>query len=247
LFAGGVEPAPEDDLAPVSNVKLVDFDPDGEDKLVAAILYEVSDLAEDRIMSRVVKMAADEKARVVMAYVGDRRNRRHKPGRAFERIGYRFDVLTDYGAFRDLQRHRLLTIDWQPLSPSHGFVLPESVANAGLADTFEAAMERSAELFDAMADRFIDQAPYAVSLAYRMRYTMQMNAREAMHLIELRSSPQGHPEYRMVAQEMHRLIGEEAGHRLVADAIKFVDFSETDLERLEAERRAEQKRLARGS
>ncbi len=247
LFAGGAEPSPEDDLAPVSNVKLIDFDRDGENKLVAAILYEVTDLAEDRIVNRVHKMAADEKARVVMAYVGDRRNRRHKPGRAFERIGYRFDVLTDYGAFRDLQRHRLLTIDWQSLSPSHGFVLPESVANAGLSDTFETAMERSAELFDAMADRFIDQAPYAVSLAYRMRYTMQMNAREAMHLIELRSSPQGHPEYRMVAQEMHRLIGEVAGHRLVADAIKFVDFSETDLERLEAERRAEQKRLARGS
>lgn len=247
LFSEGLEPTPEDDLAPVSHVKLIDFDPDGETKLVAAILYEVTDLAEDRILRRVERMAADEKARVVMAYVGDRRNRRHKPGRAFERIDYRFDVLTDYGAFRDLQRHRLLTIDWQPLAPSHGFVLPEAVITAGLADTFEAAMERSAELYDALADRFIDQAPYAVSLAYRMRYTMQMNAREAMHLIELRSSPQGHPEYRMVAQEMHRLIGEEAGHRLVADAIKFVDFSETDLERLDAERRAEQKRLARGS
>jgi thymidylate synthase ThyX len=124
--------------------------------------------------------------------------------------------------------------------------LPEAVVAADQADEFEAAMERSAELYDALADRFIDQAPYAVSLAYRMRYTMQMNAREAMHLIELRSSPQGHPEYRMVAQEMHRLIRDQAGHRLVADAMKFVDFSETDLERLEAERRAEQKRLARG-
>jgi thymidylate synthase ThyX len=247
LLAGGLESVPEDDLAPVSHVKLVDFDPDGENKLVTAILYEVTDVAEDRLAKRVATMSADEKARVVMAYVGERRNRRHKPGRAFERIGYRFDVLTDYGAFRDLQRHRLLTVDWQPLSPSHGYVLPDAVAAAGQAEVFEAAMERSAELYDALADRFIDQAPYGVSLAYRMRYTMQMNAREAMHLIELRSSPQGHPEYRMVAQEMHRLIAEQAGHRLVADAIAFVDFSETDLERLEAERRAEQKRLARGS
>jgi thymidylate synthase ThyX len=247
LFATGLEPAPEDDLAPVSNVKLVDFDPDGEAKLVAAILYEVSDVSEERIRLRVDRMSADEKAHVVHAYVGERRNRRHKPGRAFERIGYRFDILTDYGAFRDLQRHRLLTIDWQQLAPSHGFVLPEAVSEAGCEDAFEGAMERSAELYDAMADRFIDQAQYAVALAYRMRYTMQMNAREAMHVIELRSSPQGHPEYRMVAQEMHRLIRDQAGHRLVADAIKFVDFSETDLERLEAERRAEQKRLVRGS
>jgi thymidylate synthase ThyX len=245
LMAGGVGHLPEDDLAPVSNVKLIDFDPDGEDKLVTAILYEVTDYAEDRLRTRVDRMSADEKASVVHAYVGERRNRRHKPGRAFERIDYRFDVLTDYGAFRDLQRHRLLTVDWQPLSPTHGFVLPEAVVAADQAEVFESAMERSAELYDALADRFIDQAPYAVSLAYRMRYTMQMNAREAMHLIELRSSPQGHPEYRMVAQEMHRLIRDQAGHRLVADAMKFVDFSETDLERLEAERRAEQKRLAR--
>jgi thymidylate synthase ThyX len=246
LMAVGVGHLPEDDLAPVSHVKLIDFDPEGEDKLVTAILYEVTDYAEDRLRTRVDRMSADEKASVVHAYVGERRNRRHKPGRAFERIDYRFDVLTDYGAFRDLQRHRLLTVDWQPLSPAHGFVLPEAVVAADQAEVFEAAMERSAELYDALADRFIDQAPYAVSLAYRMRYTMQMNAREAMHLIELRSSPQGHPEYRMVAQEMHRLIRDQAGHRLVADAMKFVDFSETDLERLEAERRAEQKRLARG-
>jgi thymidylate synthase ThyX len=246
LFAGDSDPNGDEDLVPVSHVRLVDFDPDGERKLVAAILYEATDQPEERILQRVDRMSADDRAAVVRAYVGDRRNRRHKPGRAFERIGYRFDVLTDYGAFRDLQRHRLLTIDWQPLSPAHGYVLPESVVEAGCEGPFELAMERSAELYDALADRFIDQAPYAVSLAYRMRYTMQMNAREAMHVIELRSSPQGHPEYRMVAQEMHRLIRDEAGHGLVADAIRFVDFSETDLERLEAERRAEQKRVARG-
>ncbi len=236
----------EEEISPVSHVKLVDWDPNGEDRLITAMLYESTDLAEDRIAARVELMSAEEKMVVARAYIGDRRNRRHKPGRAFERIDYRFDILTDYGAFRDLQRHRMLTVEWQPLSPAHGFVLPDSVVDAGCEDAFEGAMERSAELYDALADRFVDQAPYAVSLAYRMRYVMQMNAREAMHLIELRSSPQGHPEYRMVAQEMHRLIGEQAGHHIVADAIRFVDFSDTDLERLDAERRAEQKRLSRG-
>jgi thymidylate synthase ThyX len=242
LFSGEAA----DEMTPVSHVRLLSFDPQGEDKLITAMLYEASDLPEERIAARVDRMSPSEKQTVARAYIGDRRNRRHKPGRAFERIDYRFDVLTDYGAFRDLQRHRMLTIDWQPLSPAHGFVLPDSVVDAGCEDAFEGAMERSAELYDALADRFVDQAPYAVSLAYRMRYVMQMNAREAMHLIELRSSPQGHPEYRMVAQEMHRLIAEEAGHHIVADAIRFVDFSDTDLERLEAERRAEAKRLARG-
>ncbi|MBW3669914.1 MAG: FAD-dependent thymidylate synthase, partial [Actinobacteria bacterium] len=157
----------------------------------------------------------------------------------------RFDVLSDYGAFRDLQRHRLLTIDWQDLSPRHGFVLPEAVAEAGLGDRFADAMEKSQSLHDAIAERFPKQAAYAVALAYRVRYTMQMNAREAMHVLELRTGPQGHPEYRQVCQEMHRLIAEQAGHPLVADAMGFVDHGTYDLERLEAERRAEARRATR--
>jgi thymidylate synthase ThyX len=246
LFA---QEAPVADDEPSSadrpSVTLVDADPDGEEKIVAAILYEALDLPEERIRSRVLRMGADEKRAVLMAYVGDRRNRRHRPGRAFEATGYRFDVLADYGAFRDLQRHRLMTIDWQPLSASHGYVLPDDVDEAGFAADFDAAMERSAELHDALVDRFPDQAPYAVSLAYRIRFVMQMNARQAMHVIELRSQPAGHVAYRRVAQEMHRLIADEAGHRLIAEAMRHVDFSDPGLERLESERRAESRRTAR--
>jgi len=243
LFSGDIDEEP----VTTTHVRLLDFDPDGEDKLIAAMLYESVDVPEERVLAKVKAMGADQKRAVADAYIGDRRNRRHKPGRAFERIDYRFDILSDYGAFRDLQRHRLLTVEWQPLSPMHGFVLPAAVVEANCTDAFEGAMERSAELYDALADRFVDQAPYAVSLAYRIRYVMQMNAREAMHLIELRSAPAGHPEYRFVAQEMHRLIAEQAGHRIVADAMRFVDHTDPDLERLDAERRAEQRRLAQGS
>ena len=96
----------------------------------------------------------------------------------------------DYGAFRDLQRHRMLTIEWQPLSPAHGYDVPEAVAEAGLARPFEDAMAVSAALHDALAPAFPEQAPYAVSLAYRVRFAVQMNAREAMHMLELRTSPQ---------------------------------------------------------
>src|SRR5688572_31295011 len=103
-------------------------------------------------------------------------------------------------------------------------------------------MERSASLYDALAERFPAQAPYAVAMAYRIRFVMQMNAREAMHLIELRSTPQGHPVYRRVAQEMHRQIAQEAGHRASAEAMRFVDHSAVDLERLESERRTEARR-----
>ncbi len=227
-------------------VELVEFDPDAEVRMVAAMLYPYTDRPEAEIESRVRGMTVDERLAVVRAYVGDRTNRRHRPGRAFERPAYRFDVLADYGAFRDLQRHRMLTVEWQALAPRHGYTRPDAVVDAGLGATFDETMERSAALHDALAERFPPQAPYAVALAYRVRFVMQMNAREAMHLVELRSAPQGHPAYRVVAQEMHRLIAEKAGHRAVAEAMRFADHApEPALERLVAERRAEQRRLSR--
>jgi hypothetical protein len=190
-------------------------------------------------------MSPDEREAVLRAYVGERGNRRHKPGRAFERTGYRFDVLCDYGAFRDLQRHRLLTLEWQRLSPEHGFDTPEVIADAGMTDEWHRVMEDSASTCATLAERAgPDVAQYAVAMAYRIRFVMQMSAREAMHLIELRSSPQGHPTYRRVAQQMHDLIDTIAGHRAIAGAMTYLDTSDVDLERLEAERRAEAKRKA---
>jgi len=228
----------------VAEVDLVDFDPDGEDKIIAAICYPHSHLPESQIVQMVSKMTTDEKATLLSAYVGNRENRRHRPGRAFERTSYRFDVLGDYGAFRDLQRHRMLTIEWQRLSVDHGFVLPELVAQAGGEVEFEAVMERSAALYEALRNDYPEQAPYAVSMAYRLRYSMQFNAREAIHMLELRSSPQGHPSYRRVALEMHRLIAEKAGHRAIAAAMTHITTEAPELERLDSERRAEQRRLA---
>jgi thymidylate synthase ThyX len=230
---------------PTADVTLLDFDPDGEDKVLAAICYAHSHLPEAQLLDRVRRLPADDRIALMHAYVGDRSNRRHKPGRAFERTGYRFDVLGDYGAFRDLQRHRMLTIEWQQLSTRHGYDVPEPVVEAGLGARFDDAMERSASLYDVLAGRFPEQAAYAVSLAYRMRYVIQMNAREAMHLCELRSSPQGHASYRRIAQSMHRLIAEQAGHRAIAAAMSYVDHAETDLERLGAERAAEARRVVR--
>jgi thymidylate synthase ThyX len=235
---------PTTDAAP--DVQLLDWDPDGEVKLVAAMLYSHVHVSEAVLEQRVRAMTTEERLAVIRAYVGNRANRRHKPGRAFERLTYRFDVLADYGAFRDLQRHRMLTIEWQALSPRHGYTRPEAVDLAGAAERFDEAMERSASLHDAVAERFPAQAPYAVSLAYKVRFFLHLNAREAMHLLELRTTPQGHPAYRVVGQEMHRLIAERAGHRAVAEAMRYVDHSpEPSLERLEAERRAEQRRQLR--
>jgi thymidylate synthase ThyX len=224
------------------SVALVDFDPDGEDKVLAAICAPLTGRSEEEVAGRVALLGAEEKRTLLRAYVGERSNRRHRPGRAFERTGYRFDVVTDYGAFRDLQRHRMLTVEWQPLGTTLGYDVPEVVMEAGLTERFVASIERSRVLAETMAPTFPEESAYAVALAYRIRYSMQMNAREAMHLLELRSGPQGHASYRWVAQEMHRLIAGQAGHRLLAEAMSFVDFGGEDLERLESERRAEGKR-----
>ncbi|MXZ95334.1 MAG: thymidylate synthase [Acidimicrobiaceae bacterium] len=225
------------------SVELVDFDPDGETKMIAAMLYPHTSLADRTVESRVRAMPAAERVAVVRAYCGDRQNRRHRPGRALERVYYRFDVLSDYGAFRDLQRHRMLTIEWQPLSTRHGYVRPSAVDAAGEDEKFDAVMARSARLYEALSAEFSDQASYAVALAYRIRYSMQMNAREAMHMVELRTTPQGHPAYRRVCQRMHTLIAEEAGHAAVAELMSFVNHSaDPGLGRLDAENRVERRR-----
>jgi len=234
--AAAAEPGP--------SVRLTEFDPAGEDKVLTAIAYPHLAVGEAAVAARVARLPAEERARLLAAYVGERRNRRHRPGRAFERAVYTFDVVADYGAFRDLQRHRMCTIVWQPLTPDLGYEVPADVAAAGLADRFAAAMAASAGLYRALRPRFPAQAAYAVSLAHRVRFAMTMNARELMHLAELRSTPQGHPAYRLVAQRMHRLVAEEAGHRALADAMRFVVHDEVGLGRLDAERRLEARRAA---
>jgi thymidylate synthase ThyX len=232
-----------EDGAGAPEVRLVDFDPDGEVKVVAAALYAVSSRSDAELLAIARRMTTEERAEVLRAAVGDRGNRRHKPGRAFERTSYRFDILTDYGAFRDLQRHRLLTIDWQALSTRHGFNQPEAVVEAGGDAVWREVMDRSAALSDALIDAGLPEvAPYAVSMAYRIRFVMDMNAREAMHVIELRTAPQGHPAYRRVCQAMHRQIADVAGHHAIAAAMRFADHSAVELERLQEERRLEKRR-----
>jgi thymidylate synthase ThyX len=227
----------------VDEVVLSDFDPDGEIRIVASALYSVSQLPDHQLLEIARRMPAEDRAQVLRAYIGTRSNRRHKPARAFERTTYRFDVLTDYGAFRDLQRHRLLTLEWQPLTTTHGFTEPDAIREAGAGDDWDRVMEASASLHEELTKAGVGAAAqYAVAMAYRVRFYMEMNAREAMHLIELRTAPQGHPAYRRVCQQMHRLIRDVAGHLAVADAMVFADHSTVELERLGSERRLEKKR-----
>src|SRR5262249_9997368 len=144
----------------------------------------------------------------------------------------------------DLQRHRLLTLEWQPLSTRRGYTMPAAIEEAGALDDWAKVMEESAALYEQLcAHDLHDVAPYAVVMAYRVRFYMEMNAREAMHVIELRTAPQGHPAYRRVCQLMHTAIADKAGHRAIAAAMQFADHSQVELERLQSERKMEQRRI----
>jgi hypothetical protein len=223
---------------PTPSTRLLRWTKTAEDEIVANALYPYSRVPLDQLLTRVRDLPKPERERLFAASVGDRRNRRHHPGREWEAAEYEFEVVSDYGAFRDLQRHRLLTIEWQRLGVDLGYEIPAKAVESGCAATWREAVERAEAAYEAIAVDSPEQAAYVVTMGHRLRYLMRMNAREAMHLIELRSSPQGHPSYRRVAQEMHTLIRDVAGHRLVADAMSFVNQDDVHLGRLEAERRS---------
>jgi thymidylate synthase ThyX len=224
-----------------ASVRLVHADGD-EDRLLAALLFEAAAVPEAATLDAVGALAPDQRARMLADLVGRRANRRHRPGRGFEALRYRFEVVSDYGAFRDLQRHRMLTVQWQPLTPDLGADVPEEVVSAGCGHLYAEALDRSRAEYERLAAAgHLEAAPYAVCLGYRIRYVLDLNAREAMHLIELRSGREGHPGYRAVAREMHALIAER--HPAVAGAMSHVDTSaEPRLERLLAEMRLQERR-----
>lgn len=228
-------------------VSLLDFDSDYEVKLVAAIMAESSVYGEAQLRRRAEIMADHERLAILKTYFGDRsNNRRHKPGRQLEIPGYRFEILSNYGAFRDLQRHRMATMTWQSLTPEHGYNIPVLVSEAGYADQYSEVLEAQAGLFYQLADKFpLDAQPqYALGFEYKMRYVIQINARALTHLVELRTGPAGHEDYRLIAQQMHTLIRDQAGHNAIAEMMQYADHNRYDLGRINAEERSYQKRLA---
>ncbi|MFN2451015.1 MAG: FAD-dependent thymidylate synthase [Candidatus Dormibacteria bacterium] len=216
-------------------VRLLEWDADAEDRVLAAALYPHTDAPEDALLTAVRSLSSARREALFATAVGTRRNRRHKPGRGFEHTAYTFEVVSDYGAFRDLQRHRMLTIQWQPLSVRLGYAVPDEVDASGLGDRWRQAVAAAEAAHERIAGRFPEQAQYLVTLGHRVRYLLRLNARSAMHTIELRTSPQGHPAYRRVCQEMHRQIAEVAGHRLIAGAMRFVGSDDVHLPRYAAE------------
>jgi thymidylate synthase ThyX len=216
----------------------------GEQDLLSASLLESAGAPETEIQRRIAALDPLERAEMITELAGERRNRRHRPGRGWEAVRYRFEIVSDYGGFRDLQRHRMLTCQWQRLGPHLGAGVPEEVQEAGAGPDYARALDLSRREFDRLeSEGLVEAAPYALCLGYRIRYVLDLNAREAMHLIELRSGREGHPTYRAVAQAMHERIA--AVHPAIAAAMTHVDSSrEPRLERILSEIRTHRKRLA---
>jgi len=228
-----------------SEVTLIEHDPDAEAKTVAAILYPHADVPLAEVRAIAERLTAAERAALIRAYVGERASRFHRPGRAFEETYYTFDVLADLGAYRDLQRHRVLTQERQRYSVRHGYVTPPELEEAGLSAPYTQAIERAAAAAEAIDADLPDAAQYAVPLAYRVRWRIKLNLREVYHLAELRSAPQGHPSYRRIAQAIAAQV--RAVHPTLAEGMRFVDMHDYALERLDAERRLDAKLLQAGT
>ena len=217
-------------------VTLVHHDPDAEERVLAAILYSQGHQPFAACLAHAHAMDAQQRDRLYDAYLSGRENRRHKPGRALEHARYTFDILADFGSYRDLQRHRMLTQERQLLSTRHGYIVPALVEDAGFAASYREALDNAAECFQQIEKDMPQEAQYCVPFAFRLRWHMAINLRALLWLCELRTVPQGHEDYRRIAQGMCRAV--QAVHPRLARCFQFVDMNAYQLGRLQSEIRA---------
>ena len=225
------------------STNLVDFESEKNsiDKIITSIMYEQSpSTSYQNILQQVKKISKEEKRKIIKEFTKLRTNRRHRPSRAFENVYYTFDLCNNFGMFRDFHRHRALTLERQLLTTDHGYNIPNEIKILGIEKDFKDCMNKTRDTFEKIRKKYPEQSQYVVNFAYNYPYFMKFNLREACHLIELRTVPQGHVDYRKVAQQMFRQINKV--HPILSEIMKFVDMKEYDLERFESEKRTEEKR-----
>ena len=230
-----------------SSVKLVEFEPElsSINSIITALIFEQSpSISFGQILKNVKVMSKKSKIKIIQQLINARQNRRHRPPRAFEMTDYTFDLVTNFGMFRDLHRHRTLTLERQLLTTDHGFDTPHEVVDLGIKKDFDDCMYLTKSVFQKIRRKMPEQSQYIVNFAYNYPYYMRFNLREAAHLIELRTVPQGHADYRKIVQEMYRLINKK--HPTLSKIIKFVNLNQYGLERFESEKHTEEKRKKNG-
>ena len=232
---------PKSTLGIITN--LVDYESEkiAMNKIITSIIYEQSpSTSYQNILQQVKNFSKEKKIKIINEFVKLRTNRRHRPSRAFENVYYTFDLCNNFGMFRDFHRHRALTLERQLLTTDHGFKIPNEIKILGIERDFKDCMNKTKETFEKIRKKYPEQGQYVVNFAYNYPYFMKFNLREACHLIELRTIPQGHADYRLVAQQMFKQINKI--HPNLSKIMKFVDLKEYDLERFESEKRTEEKR-----
>ena len=226
-----------------NKVKLVEYNTEFNsiNNIITGLIYEQSpSISFTEIQKNVKKINSKEKIKIINELAAIRKNRRHRPPRAFEMVNYTFDLVTNYGMFRDFHRHRALTLERQLLTTDNGFDIPNEIIELGVEKEFNNCMNFTKDIFNLIRKKNPVQGQYVVNFAYNYPYFMNMNLREATHMIELRTVPQGHPDYRKVAQKMFNLIKKK--HPILSQIMKYVDLNEYELERFESEKRTEEKR-----
>ena len=217
----------------------MDYDREAELKVLSAMVYPNTNMQLTQLREVVKNLSPEKKAELASQYSMRRKNRRHKPGRALENSYYWFDILTNYGAYRDLQRHRMLTQEAQRLTVKNGYDTSKELEDAGFADKYHECMRVVKDTYNKIYAKYPKEAQYVVAFGYRIRWYVCLNLRELCHLTELRSMQQGHPDYRHIAQEMYLKVKEV--HPIISENIKFVDMSDYGLERISAEVKTDKK------
>lgn len=223
--------------------KLVEYESEKKalEKIITSIIYEQSpSTSYANILQQVRKMSKEKQIKIINDFARLRTNRRHRPSRAFESVYYTFDLCNNFGMFRDFHRHRALTLERQLLTTDQGYSVPNEIRILGIEKDFDDCMSKTKDTFNKIRVKYPEQAQYVVNFAYNYQYFMKLNLREACHLIELRTVPQGHADYRQVAQDMFSQINKK--HPNLSKIIKFADLKKYDLERFESEKRTEEKK-----
>jgi len=246
LFKEKAEEAAEIDVNLIENAR---EDLDQEEyffvQSLATMLYPYCEVSLDKIVNKLIKMGDEERYEILETYVGNRKHRRHRPDRGLE-AGYPilFDCIADFGSYRDLQRHRMLTQQRQLITPRLGFSMPEDLIKAGVVEQINEAKQICEDLYDKIREDCDEvAAQYVVLFGYNIRWYMGMNLRAAQHMIELRTTPQGHPNYRLVCQKMANAILER--FPWTKEMLKFTDFEAYTWARAdsEARQRVKEKKL----
>ncbi len=229
---------------PGLQVKLVDFDKDGARAVAASLLYNRANCSLSNVRDHIKKLPQEEVERILESAANTRKNRRHKSPRALEHVNFTFEIVADFGIYRDLQRHRVLTQERQLLTCDWGYYIPKEILDTPMEKPYRVAMDLAKDVYDKIRTDLPEEAQYVVPMAYNIHWYFRINLRSLQWLTELRSTPQGHPGYRLIAQAMAAETFKAVPE--FRRFFKFVDFDGYDLGRLDQEIRNEAKAQLQG-